>query len=197
MKKALVLLIGIIVLLGCSKDKYADFDHYKFHDVEAVMHSVIHNYYGGVDTYALANRGEEVVVSGLFYMIDENEYILLEEISYQPNEPINFEDTKHFYFYEDKLYQLYYHGVPVVKVYSLDKEKTTSEEVRFTTPYKALKDDVPNKESIANQEDEPEFDSIEKIEDNYIYFEGQYHYDREFEFVMKCSLEDYECEIFE
>ena len=105
MKKIFILSLLIIcfLLTGCKEDE-SKFEHYdlKGKDLNTYI------YYSderGKEVYVLADitpSGRESCLTGLFYKVAENDYILLETLEYNQMESYNKDYV--YQFYENKLY---------------------------------------------------------------------------------------------
>ena len=193
MIKILIVAIIILLLSGCNskpKDKFSDFEHHNlskeytdfdFNEEKFLFHTYIGEY-GSKDNYVIADitpESYETSLYGLFYQVSHDDYILLfkEENSNYLNQAYKFDGNK--------LYMLESGDSSVFYEYTLDHEKVTKKKIE--TKYSNYMF----------------FYNIEKITENYIYFNGQIfgkdgekgndalYSETE---KIKCSLSDYKCE---
>lgn len=195
MKKLLIIFVAIIMLSGCGKDKYADFEHY---DLAKYSHKV-YTYTRDPDAawYDLGNENYAVsslsldddnvlgYMEGLFYEVGNNDYILLDSFM-GCNNCYNYDI--YTYLYNDKLYIVRNSGLSIYE-YTLNKENTTKRELKFNYDlifdnYKELN---PERVLIGNK--------IDSVDDKYIYFKDVYFYNiSNLAMNIKCSLDDLKCE---
>lgn len=172
MKKKLLLILFIFGgLCGCTnnniEDKYSNFVHYSSSDFEKTFYN---------HGYVVATLSEwEAASHLLLYQISQDDYILLDKID-SCRDVISI-DSSNTYFYKDKLYLLRCGSGAVIE-YLLEEEKTK--------PGKLVNYDTSkiSKEKIF-------ISSIEKIENNYIYYTGSTGKS----FTFKCSLDTNICEL--
>ena len=186
MKKFIFMCTMILFLTGCSEEElYADYEHYDLKGKEV-------QYYECLDdervkrTYAVADITPEEYESklrGLFYQVDENDYILLDKIDLHYYDEGN--SRTYNAMYDNKLYVL---GEPEsediygdVIVYTLNREEFTIKELDFD--FSSLPDSI-----------DLSFLRIKNVDSNYIYFYNSYMIDDTY---VKCSLENYICEYVE
>lgn len=186
MKKVILLSLFLLCLGGCGGKKlYADYEHYDLKGKEV-------QYYECLDdehikrTYAVADitpENYESKLRGLFYQVGEDDYILLDKID------LYYYDEGHSRsynaMYDNKLYVL---GEPEsediygdVIVYTLNREDFTIKEIDFDFS------SLPDKVDLA-------YRKIKNVDNSYIYFYSAFMNDDDY---VKCSLEDYKCEIVE
>lgn len=113
----------------------------------------------------------------MYYQVSDDDYILLEKI-----EVINDKD-KVIKFWEDKLYVISIGPQEGIFEYQLKYENISKKEFNFETPKTS---NFPNGLFI---------DTIEKLDANYIYFSiftGSYENGHK---SIKCSLNNYVCEL--
>lgn len=194
MKKFGIFLLNLLILCGCAnsvqKGKYDDYE--RIHFIEALANRKVFN----TDIYAVVDITEETVMVGpgeenaLVYSIGPDEWIVLDKIESGGSGSANIHnDPKYTYFYydkdkgENKLYTVRAFGSDL-REYTLKGEKFEKKELNFDTS------------SIV--EDSSTFylecHTIEKIENNFIYYYANIHNTSERVFI-KCSLENYVCEL--
>ena len=183
MKKTMILIIVIFSMCGCNtkNDRFADFEYYDLSDKnEMVKYSFVDFNKKKNYTYAFAVLSD--FYEGLFYKINNNEeeYILLEEMRscYATTE---YKDKQKTRFYENKLYTLRCMGNSIIE-FTLDEENTTKKELHFDTT------------KISDKIHYVMFNSIEKIDEENIYYTGTFANTDRFDVPIKCSLTDYVCE---
>ena len=181
MKKIFLVCIGVILLLcGCS-DEFSGFEHYDLSGKDLN----VYNYYDdvrGKETYVLADmtpENYESCLTGLYYKISDNDYILLERL-----ESSTFDAYK-----KDFIYQ-FYDG----KLYGIGRGSNLP--LMFTIELKG-KDSVLDGISFKVGDKGIGPTSIENIENNTIKVYGYIRLDDEpvASRHFDCSLETYQCEI--
>ena len=186
MKKLILMSIMLLCLTGCNNEElYADYEHYDLKDKEL-------QYYNCLDdehikrTYVVADitpENYESKLRGLYYQVDEDDYILLDKID------LYYYDEGHSRtynaMYDNKLYVL---GRPEsedidgsVIVYTLNREEFSITGLDFD--FSSLPDNIDR----ASQR-------IKNVDNNYIYFNN---YSMEANAYVKCSLKDYTCKYIE
>ncbi len=188
-----VLIMLILFMCGCNNRKtdYSSYKHYNLQENDKVHYAYMDEN-GKTQNYYLADismdndRNIAETRSGLFYQVDEQDYILLAEF-YPARTDFNDNNnlSNYNYFYNNKFYKVETPEFLMITEYVLDKEKIEKKSLHFTIP-----NDVTYDRFYIEQ--------IVKIEDNFLYFSGlTYKYDASIptSFDFKCSLENYNCEV--
>ncbi len=182
MKKFLIIL-SVIFLCGCSNKNnlYSDFEHYNLVDKEPKK---VYTFYNKQEknTYVIADitleKQDEGGIHGLFYNVDLDDYILLDEIELcGDSTPELATSDKYTYFYENKLYTLRCLGNSLIE-YDLENHKFEKKELKFSY----------------NESEDLDIKYIEKVDDNNIYYIATIHNNYNGELLVKCSLHNYICE---
>lgn len=182
-KRILICFVIILLSCGCSKeDEYANYEHY---DLKGKSFEPY--YYGNGDKPSdlyvlvdLTSNNDEATVTGLFYKVDDNDYILLEKLYSATEEAYN--KGFQYQFYENKLYGLGCWGSPMVFEIELNGKDSKLQELHFK-----LKDS--NKGFLIER-------IINNIKDDMIDFEGiTSNEEHNFFAKFRCSLTTYECEM--
>ena len=181
MKKLLVLLVIIISMVGCGK-KQDEFTHY---DLKGKDKSV-YIYYSdnrGREEYVLADltpASHEACLTGLFYKVDEDDYILLERLEFDKKE--SYKNETVYKFYDNKLYGVGNGESPMYFEIELNAKESKIEEKNF----------MWNSQKIAPT-------SIKFIKDNKItvWAYAAINEQATTGTYFECSLKNYECEIVE
>ncbi len=194
MKKIIICILVLILFCGCTnnkqKGKYDDYE--RIHFVEAQVNRKVFNN----DVYAVVDITEETVMVGpgeenaLVYQIGPDEWIVLDKIESGGSGFSNiYNDPKYTYFYydkekdENKLYTVRAFGLDL-REYTLKKEKFEKKDLKFDTS--SIVESSPTSYL--------ELYEMEKVEDNFIYYHASIHNTSKRVF-MKCSLENYVCEL--
>ncbi len=170
MKKIFVLLVlCILCFCGCTKqDKYDSFEHYDLLDKDTT--STNYSFYNDnnqKETYIVTDitpENSEEIINGLFYKVDDNDYILIDSFS-SCNNSADYKSKADNYFYNNKLYIIRCSG-GLVSEYNLNGAETS-------------KRDLSSNFGILNA-------SITDIKDGYVYITGKNK-------KLKCSQKTYEC----
>ncbi len=182
-KKLFLCMIVILLLCACSnKDKFVDFEHYDLSDKDLNTYSYI-NDNGRKEAYALADMtpsSYESNLTGLFYKINNNDYILLETLEYSTENAYKKDNI--YRFYDNKLYGVGNGDSPMVFEIELNEENSSIKELEF-------KINGTENSFFGNM-------SIKNIEDDYITLSGYIFIDEHSEYKnFVCSLNSYQCEI--
>ena len=202
MNKTKILLfyfIAILIVSGCNsnieeEDKYANFEHYDLRNYSHTIYTYIRNSNGNqndldVEHYAisvLSPIGQEMegYMNGLLYEVGGNDYILL--YSFLGEKEARSNDI---IMYKDKIYTSNLSALIIE--YTLDKENTKRKELIF---------DVSNilDAEILNYS----IDRIVDVDDENIYLNSRISgYNGDIlvadlrDVSLKCSLENYVCEL--
>lgn len=170
MKKIFVLLaLCILCFCGCTKqDKYDSFEHYDLLDKDTT--STNYSFYNDnnqKETYIVTDitpENSEEIINGLFYKVEDNDYILIDSFS-SCNNSADYKSKEDNYFYNNKLYIIRCSG-GLVSEYNLNGAETS-------------KRDLSSNFGILNA-------SITDIKDGYVYITGKNK-------KLKCSQKTYEC----
>lgn len=104
MKKIVILsLIIIIIITGCTKEEDT-FEHYDLEDKDLNTY-IYYSDERGKEIYALADitpSSYESYLTGLFYKVAENDYVLLETLEFSQRE--SYKNDSVYQFYDNKLY---------------------------------------------------------------------------------------------
>lgn len=187
MKKIILTYILILILLcGCSfndeyqeKNKYEDFEHYDLRDKMGTNELSTYTYNGAkYYTADITPPRYEMNISGIFYQVSFDDYILLDEIEYR--------DIRGFQ-YKDKLY-VKYCIYNCFYEFTLNREKTSKKEMNFN--YSNISDSLYLRE-------------IQDMDDKYFYFAAEAResgenrkYDWGEPLNVRCSVETYNCELY-
>ena len=182
MKKILINFILIILITGCSKEeKYANFKHYNLTDKDIISYTY-HNKDRYKEIYILADITPdtyESYLTGLFYKVSDNDYILLETLEHTTKDA--YKQDYLYTFYDNKLYGVGNGDTPMIFEIELNKENSKLKELEFV---------------VNNHNDIFSMPSIKKIYNNTITFSGytfiNEHAEQK-EFI--CSLNDYICDM--
>lgn len=130
-KILLICLLSLCLLLtGCSKEKDI-YEHYDLIDKDLN----IYNYYDekyGMQTYALADitpENYESVLTGFFYEVKNNDYVLLETLELSTNNAYNNDNM--YQFYNNKLYGVGNGNTPMMFEIELKGKNSAIKEINF------------------------------------------------------------------
>lgn len=170
-----------ICLTGCvtTKESFSDFEH-----SDLSNNDISNNYYYVDDNNYkqeyiitdITSNGSEEILNGLFYKVGENDYILLDKFS-SCNSVSAYKSKNQNYFYNNKLYVNRCSG-GVVLEYTLDGA------------------DTAKKDLLSEFDTTLMLNSIEKVDENYIYYKGSNSYSGPTQ-VIKCSHKNYNCELLD
>lgn len=180
MKKVFLFFL-IICVCGCSnKNEMSGFKHYQLSNFE--NDSVKYSYYNEkthhMDEYIIADitpKDSLLNISGLFYQVDDDDYILLDKFE-DGNSNYIFEEYN--YFSEEKLYVIRGHGATIYE-YNLNGPNTQ-------------KKDLSSKIKIKLYDA-----TVEKVDNGYIFLEGQDGFSSNDQKHIKCSQKTYDCKIIQ
>ena len=179
MKKIVLILIVLILLCGCGKEK-DNFEHYPLSDKDFVSYEYI-NDKGIKEVYALADitpSSHESVLTGLFYKVGEDDYILLETLESSTR---NAYKEKYMYsFYDNKLYGVGNGDTASIFEIELNGKKSNIKELNLKYNDSTI---IPS--SIKSVDEE-------KISVNAFYFEGEHSSNGTF----SCTLNTLDCSLF-
>ena len=185
MKKILgIFFINICILLcGCTKEK-DNFEYYDLKDKELNIYTYYNDDSNQKEVYALADitpKDYMSILTGFFYQIDEDKYILLETL--ESNKTDAFKQNSVYQFYDNKLYGVGNGDTPMIFEIELNGTKSKIKELEFEV-------EVNGK---TNSFITP---SIKNIDNNQISFSGLIFIDDHSEQkYFDCSLKDYKCSI--
>lgn len=177
MKKILILLIAIISITGCTKEE-DNFEHYDLKDKDKNVY-IYHSDEYGRQEYVLADLTPaeyESCLTGFFYKVSEDDYILLETLEF--NQKDSYKKEYVYQFNDDKLYGVGNGDSPTYFEIELKAKDSEVKERSFNWD---------------NQEIVPR--SIKSINDDKIVIYA-YASTKESATVgsnFECSLEDYKC----
>ena len=179
MKKYIaILLLMILCVCGCEYNNiYEGFEHYDLNYVPKKLHIDENgNFYAVTD---ITKEQDEGGVNGVFYKINEHDYILLDKIGCCGYTEAYKEDSYTF-FYKNKLYLIRCTGN--LLEYTLNEEKYEKRELEFDT------------QAISSKPLEyVQLNSITKVSDNKIYYKGSIHNTYRTNLDIVCSLDTMKC----
>ena len=181
----IILFTLCLFLFDVSDDKYKNYEHFNIEKYDNIKYTFEND--NMLQTYAIAhlNNGEDER-DALFYKLSDNDYIFITEVGSGDAE-LDFESN---YFYKDtetNKNKLYVHRAtwPSIIEYTLNEEKIEEKSLNFDLS------------KISKNSKIEDINKIEKIEDNYIYFEAnilENNNDVSINIIdVKCSLKDYIC----
>lgn len=180
MKKILTIIMILLcfVITGCNKKD--NFEHYDLKDKD--LNTYVYHGDEKDELYALADiipEGYESFITGLFYKVSENDYILLEKLEYSRKDA--YKNKTIYHFYENKLYGVGNGDSPMIFEIELNGKQSKMNELKF---------------KINNKTNPFLITSIEDIKDNKILYYGYVTTDSgNNSSNIKCSLKTYECTI--
>ena len=181
MKKVLLLcLISICILLtGCSEEKDS-FEHYDLKDKDLNIYTYFSD--NGKEVYALADitpSSYESFLTGFFYKIDDNDYILLETL--ESSQQDAYKKDYMYQFYDNKLYGVGNGNSPMIFEIELKRKESKIKELEFKI------DEKTNPFLIS---------SIRNIDKDLITISGDIFISEHSEYrYFEGSLKNYECSI--
>lgn len=173
MKKLFIILMLVLVVCGCSNSKKGTFKHYDLKDKDLNPYSYIYED-GSSDLYVLADmtgKDSLAVMTGLFYKVGEDDYILLD--TFESSQTEAYVKNSIYSFVFDKLYGIGNGDTPSSFIYELDRENSKMIDVDFKYKDKKI---IPS--------------SIKDVDGNKIVF-SVYNDDNKY----VCNLSNYKCEI--
>lgn len=187
--KKLLLVVVVMFLCGCGSDVNNDYASYKLYELKSsdIVSYTYNMGYNNNVTYALADISEgEGFTTGLFYQVDENDYILLEEIESCGDENAH-ESSLYNVFNNDKLYTVRCLGASINE-YTLNGTEVQKKELKF--------DESKVLETLEKDESPHYLEShkIDRVDVDYIYFEAVIH-NGPSNVKVKCSFKDNKCEL--
>lgn len=185
MKRNLLLVVLFISLFitgcGISKKEEDTFQHYDLKGKDINMY-VYHSDERGEEIYVLADdtTGDMTITTGVYYKIEDDDYILLEKL--ESSKANAYRSRSTYQFYDNKLYGVGNGDTPMYFEIELNGKESRIEEKRFDYNGKLV---GPT--------------DIKKIENGYITFYGYTSLENEAMVGrdFKCSLNNYICEIIE
>ncbi len=180
-KYVFILLLIFAFVTGCDSKK-DNYKHYSFMDYD--INSYVYYNDRTEETYALADITPdkyESVLTGFFYKVGENDYILLETLESSHEDAYKVNSV--YQFYNNKLYGVGNGNTPGVFEIALNGKNSKLKKLEFK-----MGDNFIGPAQI-----------IGKVENNYISFYGYTSLENEpvANRYFKCSLNDYQCEIIE
>ena len=182
-KKGLLILFALI-LCGCTKDKYSNYEKFDLKGKEAAYYEYHPDGYE-IDRYALTDITKEKYgdtyegrVHGLLYQTETGEYILIDEIQSCGGEGVT-DDTRNNQIFGNKLYIARCTGGYLLE-YTLDKENFSVRDLRLDLS--SIKD--------AEKRRLHAYD-FEKITENEIYFNASDNVGKKE--IIKCSKDSLKC----
>ena len=175
MKRKIFLLAALILCVcGCSnKENNDDYQHYSLSDKDTL--STFYSYTNDnnqTETYIVTDvtpTESEEIRNALFYKVDDDDYIMLDEFSSCSN-PNDYKNKSKNYFSLNKLYITRCSG-GIVYEYTLNGTDT-------------IKKDLSNIVNLQNA-------NVKEVKDGYVFFEGiDSSKDTK---IVKCSQETYDC----
>lgn len=115
-----------MILCGCENKKSDKYEHYQLND-SCYNKYVYVSDKNKEEIYALKDMTEEEyqsVVTGLFYKVGNDDYILLDRLESSFKDAFN--EKKVYQFYQDKLYGLGSGNTPTIFIYQLNGTKRRS-----------------------------------------------------------------------
>lgn len=181
MRKTIIILLMCLVLCGCRKhideeDKYTEYERYSKEEINENDDSIRYIFKNdkNQNMYVVANitlKNSERNLYGLFYKINEDEYILLK--AFDSNNSI-------FYFYQDfnnNLNKLYAILNDKFLELELDKEKIKTKELNF---------------DMSSIFQDTSIYGIKDVTPEFVYFLADRSYST---ITVKCSLDSLICEL--
>ena len=182
MKKSFILSLLIICFLvtGCNEDD-GKFEHYDLKNKDLRTY-VYYSDKRGKEIYALADitpSNYEACLTGLFYKVAENDYILLETLEFNQRE--SYKKDFVYQFYENKLYGIGNGDSPMVFEIELKGTESKIEEVEY---------------KVDNKINPFLITQIRHIDNNEILYYGHATIDgNNSSTLINCSTSKYECTI--
>lgn len=180
-KRILLLLVITLFLFGCGKKEEDHFTHYDLKDYDLTNTHVYYNQDNQREEYILTDitpEHNEYNITGLFYKIEESDYILLE--TFEPSSRNSYTYNSEFQFYENKLYGISNHQLYEVK---LEGKNSKKQLINFTL----------DEESIPMMGVSIKMINDEKITISSTIFMENHSVLK----TLQCSLETYKCNIIE
>lgn len=175
-QKHLIILLFILMLSGCNKNEYREFEHYDLKEYDTSIRHVYMDEERILHEYVITDvtPAESLeIVNALFYKIADDDYILLDEILFCDN-PNSYQNSKYAYFYNDKLYIAGCSGGLLLE-YTLDGSNTQKIDLLTKLDSKYI------------------LYSINNVDEEYIYYNGSANTSSPME-IIKCKKDTYECE---
>ena len=180
MKKIFILVLFIFcyIVTGCTKEE-REFQHYDLKG-KALNTYIYYSDERGEEVYALANMtpsNYESCLTGLFYKVAENDYILLDTLEFNQKEAYKKDNV--YQFYENKLYGIGNGNSPMVFEIELSAEESKMQEIDY------LVDEQINPFLVT---------SIKDINHDEILYYGYATIDEDSQSALiSCSISTYEC----
>ena len=153
MKKILILfflMVGLVIT-GCTKED-SNFEHYDLKDKDLNTY-IYYSGERGKEIYALVDitpSSYESCLTGLFYKVGENDYILLETLEYNQKQSYNRDSV--YRFYENKLYGIGNGDSPMVFEIELKGKGSKIQEIKYQVDNKINPFLITSIEDIDNDE---------------------------------------------
>lgn len=192
-QKITIILMSLFILCGCefNKSEYSNYEHYNLSDYPHKEFLYTRDDTGPwydiqTEKYAIAVLNKNGFKEGIFYEVEDQDYILLDRFDGSPDE---YDIEYYTQLYKDKIYIV--RGLSMYE-FTLDKENTKRRDLQFD--YSNILDNYkPYKE--VNCSDYVFGFRIDNIDDDYIYFRNvQIRCVDNLIFHIKCSLTDLKCE---
>lgn len=180
-KRIVVCILCLFLVCGCEindnkQEDYSNYEHYNLSNKKINFHTDENGNY-----YAIADITEEEQdeggVNGIFYKINNKDYILLDKIECC-GYANSYNDDSYTLFYKDKLYIMRCSGLAFYEYVFSGEE--------------FVKVDL-----LSKINSDFALSSIEKVDDDFIYLKGRNDYSNSEYKSIKCSLDNYNCEVYE
>lgn len=196
MNKIKLLFVLVVCIFLCSscvgqKSDFDKFEHFDLKNKDINSYSFYCD--DSIETYAIADitfeRQDEGGINGLFYKIDNNDYILLDEIESCGSQDDLYNNERYTYFYRDdsnnqnKIFVNRCLGSLLLE-YTLEGENFEKVELKFDTS-----------EISSNPLEHVMIDYIEKVENQNIYYNANINNTDNHDITIMCSLSTYKCEL--
>lgn len=126
----LCLIIICVIVTGCTKEE-DKFEHYDLRDKDLNTY-IYNNNNSGKEVYVLADitpSNNETCLTGLFYKVAENDYILLETL--ESNQKESYNKDYIYRFYNNKLYGIGNGNSPMAFEIELNGDKSELKEIEY------------------------------------------------------------------
>lgn len=176
------LICACVLLTGCAKEKDT-FEHYDLKDKDLNTY-VYHSDERGKEIYVLADLtpdNYESSLTGFFYKVDDNDYILLDTLE---SSHLNaYKKDSMYRFYDNKLYGVGNGNTPLIFEIELKGKNSTIKEIELKVDNKKTFILTPNIKDINKN----------RITLFGLIFIGEHSEGKYFD----CSLKDFECSIID
>lgn len=182
MKKVLIvgLMVVCILLTGCTNDKDT-FKHYDLKDKDLNTY-VYYSDTRGKEIYVLSDISSpnaESFLTGLFYKVSENDYILLDTLEF--NQKDSYKNNNVYQFYDNKLYGVGNGDSPMVFEVELKGKESKRKEIKYQVNGKINPFLITSIKEINNDEiSYYGYATINEVNSSAL---------------IKCSISKYECNI--